>query len=132
LEHAWDQEGRNVASFEGLAEMGKNFFKSLYKAEQRVNIVEIVRLALYYPSFVDAEKNRELFEEVSEPELKETLHSFQKDKSPGPDGWPIEFYLGFYELLGADLLQVVEESRRKWYDASTLQLNLPSTNPKKG
>ena len=45
-------------------------------------------------------------------ELKETLHSFQKDKSPGPDGWPIEFYLGFFDILGEDLLEVVEESRR--------------------
>jgi hypothetical protein len=60
---------------------------------------------------VDEEKNRELFLEVNEQELKETLHSFQKDKSLGPDGWPIEFYIGFYELLGVDLLQVVEETR---------------------
>jgi hypothetical protein len=77
-----------------------------------MNIVEIIRIALYYPSFGDVEKNKELFEEDSEPELKETLHIFQKDKSRGPDGWPIEFYLGFYELLGAYLLHVVEEFRR--------------------
>jgi hypothetical protein len=52
-------------------------------------------------------------EEVTEDELKEVLHSFQKDKSPGPDGWSIEFFLGFYDLLGVDILQVVEESRRE-------------------
>jgi hypothetical protein len=50
-------------------------------------------------------------EEVSEKELLEVLQSFQKGKSPGPDGWPIEFYLGFYDLLGSDILKVVEESR---------------------
>jgi hypothetical protein len=50
--------------------------------------------------------------EVNEQELKETLHSFQKDKSPGLDGWSIEFYIGFYELPGADLLHIVEET--KW------------------
>lgn len=45
-------------------------------------------------------------------ELKEILYSFQKDKSPGPNDWPIEFYLGFFELVGEDLLEVVEESRK--------------------
>ena len=45
-------------------------------------------------------------------ELKEVIHSFQKNKSPGPDGWTIEFYMGFFELVGEDLLEVVEESRR--------------------
>lgn len=48
---------------------------------------------------------------VTEEELKETLRSFQKDKSPGLNGWSIEFYLGLYEVIGNDLLKVVEESR---------------------
>jgi hypothetical protein len=51
-------------------------------------------MAQLFPRFVDEEDNRLLMEEVSEEELKEVLHSFQKDKSPGPDGWTIEFFLG--------------------------------------
>jgi retron-type reverse transcriptase len=39
------------------------------------------------------------------------MQSFQKDKIPGPDGWNIEFYLGFFELIGKDILKVVEESK---------------------
>jgi hypothetical protein len=53
-----------------------------------------------------------LMEEVSEKELLEVLHYFQKGKSTGPDGWSIEFYMGFYDLLGSDILKVVEESRK--------------------
>jgi hypothetical protein len=94
-----DQEGRSVTSFEGLANMGKIHFQSLFKVDRRVNITDIIRLALYFPSFVDEEGNRELYAEVTEAELKETLHSFQKDKSPGPDGWTIEFYRVFLTLL---------------------------------
>jgi hypothetical protein len=48
---------------------------------------------------------------VSEDELQVVMHIFQKDKSPGLDGWMIEFFLGFYDLLGVDILKVVEESR---------------------
>jgi hypothetical protein len=39
-------------------------------------------------------------EEVSQEELKESLHSFQKYKSTGPDRWTIEFFLGLYDILG--------------------------------
>lgn len=48
-----------------------------------------------------------LMEEVGATELEEVLHSFQKDKSPSLDKWPVEFYLGLLDLLGADLLKVV-------------------------
>ena len=53
-----------------------------------------------------------LMVEVQEKELLEFIHSFQKDKSPGPDGWMIEFYLGCFDTLGLDLLQVVNESKK--------------------
>jgi hypothetical protein len=106
-----DQEGRSITSFEGLASLGKNHFQTLFKADRRVNIAEIIKVALYLPSFVDEQGNQDLFVEVTEAELKETLLSFQKDKSPGPDGWTIEFYRGFFDLIGADLLKVIEESR---------------------
>lgn len=48
---------------------------------------------------------------ITEGELKDVLHSFQKYKILGPDGCPIEFYLGLFELVGGDLLRVVKESR---------------------
>jgi hypothetical protein len=30
-------------------------------------------------------------------EIQAALKSFSKDKSPGPDGWTVEFYLHFFE-----------------------------------
>ena len=54
----------------------------------------------------------ELMEEVSEEDLKTTLHIFQKYKIPGPDGWTIEFFLAGYDSIGPDLLQLVEETRK--------------------
>jgi hypothetical protein len=38
------------------------------------------------------------------------MQIFQKHKSPGPDSWSIEFYLGFFELIGKDILKVIEET----------------------
>jgi hypothetical protein len=44
-------------------------------------------------------------------ELFEVLKGFKKEKSPGPDGWSVEFYLHFFDLLAQDLLDAVEDSR---------------------
>jgi hypothetical protein len=40
-----------------------------------------------------------------------SLKSFSKDKSPGPNGWTVEFYLHFFDLVGPDLLELVEDTR---------------------
>jgi hypothetical protein len=54
-----------------------------------------------------------LFIPINLGELKEVLSSFKVDKSPGPDGWTIEFFIRFFDLVGGDLLEMVEESRLK-------------------
>ena len=38
------------------------------------------------------------------------MRRFQKDKSPGPDGWTIEFFLGLHDMIDPDLLQVIEDT----------------------
>ena len=76
-----------------------------------MNLAEIIQVAQLFPLFVAQEEGRELTKEVSWGELEATLKWFKKDKSLGSDGWPVEFYLAFYDLLGEDLLEVIEESR---------------------
>jgi hypothetical protein len=68
-------------------------------------------MATFFLSFVFKEDNENLMENISKERLQEVLHSFQKDKSPRPDGWAWEFFLGFYEVLEEDLLEVVKESK---------------------
>lgn len=62
-------------------------------------------------------------EEASDEELKEVLQSFQKDKSPRPDGWTIELFLDLFDLLGEDLLEVVEDTR----ESGRIQASFNST-----
>jgi hypothetical protein len=44
-------------------------------------------------------------------EIWEVLKSFAKDKSLGPDEWIVEFFIHFFDLVGDDLLEMVEDSR---------------------
>ena len=84
-----DPTGRSVTSFEGMAQLGTRNFHNLFKTNGRVSIEAIMHLALFFLRFVDKEDNSALMDEVVEDELKEVLHSFQKDKSLSPDGWTI-------------------------------------------
>lgn len=60
------------------------------------------------------------------------LSTFHKDKSPNPYGWTVEFYLGFVEVLGDNLLQVVEEMRSFSKAPWLLHLDLYCTHSKGG
>ena len=87
-------------------------FQNLYKAQAGTSLAEIIQIAHMFLRFVEEVYNGNIMEEVSREEMKEVIHTFQNDKSPGSDGWTIEFYVGFFDLVGEDLLEVVEESRR--------------------
>jgi hypothetical protein len=67
--------------------------------DQRDSLGDIVRTTLFFPSFFGEEGNWDLMAKVTEEELKEVLHIFQKDKIHGLDGWPIEFFLDSMILL---------------------------------
>jgi hypothetical protein len=41
------------------------------------------------------------------------LKTSKKKEALGPDGWTTEFFLFFFDLVGSDLLEMVEDSRRK-------------------
>ena len=53
--------------------------------------------------------NENLYKEVSKEDLLKVLHYFQKYRSLGPEGWTIEFFMDFFNLLGEDPLWVIED-----------------------
>jgi len=89
-----------------------------------------MRVAELFPRFIDQDDTEEVQKEVTMAELEATLKWFKKDKSPGPDGWTIEFYLAFFKVLGNDLLRIVEESRRRGRISSAIKSTFISLIPK--
>jgi hypothetical protein len=55
----------------------------------------------------------DLYKPVVLSEIKQILSTLKKEKSPGPDGWTSEFFLHFFDLVGPDLLSMVEDVRKK-------------------
>ena len=63
--------------------------------------------------------------------METALKSFEKDKSLGPDGWPVGFYLAFFDILGPELVKVVESSRMDGRVAPSLKSTFIALIPKK-
>eukprot|EP00253_Pinus_taeda_P015079 PITA_15079 len=126
-----DPEGRDVSSFEALSIMGKNHFKSLFSDPGGVSLAEIIRTAQTFPRFVEREETEELFQEVRKEEVESTIKSMEKDKSPGPDGWTVKLFTHFFELIGDELTDVVEESRKKGEIFSPFNATFIALIPKK-
>eukprot|EP00253_Pinus_taeda_P030096 PITA_30096 len=93
-------EGGLANSFNKLSQLGTSHFRSLYRSPPGSNLAEIINVATHLPRFVNKDDSADLTASVTMEELESTLKWFKKDKSPGPDGWTIEFYLAFYDLLG--------------------------------
>jgi hypothetical protein len=53
----WEQ--RN--NFKEITKLGLNFFNDLYSTPNRPNIVKILKLAYYFPRFIDQEGNEDLY-----------------------------------------------------------------------
>ena len=52
-------------------------------------------------------------DKISTNEYFETLKSFQTNKTPGDDGLTVEFYLGFWHLVGKCLVNALSFAHEK-------------------
>eukprot|EP01018_Ginkgo_biloba_P004985 Gb_28741 [translate_table: standard] len=110
----WKIHGLNgtiASGFDKLSQLGVDHLKGLYKEENKTTIAEVIKMTSFFPSFVGEEDNVSLTKEITVDELKEVMLSLQKDKSLGPDGWTIEFFLGYFDFIETNLLRVIEELR---------------------
>jgi len=125
-----DEQGQTISSQKNLARLATEHFRGIYKSPRDVNIMEIMRVVEYFPRFVLQEDLEDLLKEVTMEELEATIKWFKKDKSPGPDGWTINFYIAFSEILGNDLLKIVENCRRSGRISSAIKSTFIALIPK--
>ena len=66
--------------------------------------------ASFFPSSVSKDDNSELMKPVTMQDIKHILSISKNDKSLGPNGIPVEVYRCLFDVLGEDLLRVIEIS----------------------
>lgn len=108
-----DKDGREANTFESLSFMGRNHFQNLFSKQGEITLVEVIKTAQCFPCYVEEDEAKGLQGEVTSKEVESIIKTMAKDKSPGPDGWPIELFQHFFDQIGSELIEVVKESRRK-------------------
>lgn len=111
--HLKDEEGGEAKTFEALSALGVNHFHSLFKDNGEITIAEVIQTAQCFHRYVDEEEADHLMDPVTKEEVESVIKSMAKEKSPGPNGWSVELFLHFFEQIGEEITEVVEESRMK-------------------
>lgn len=68
--------------------------------------------------------------EIALEEVEKTLELFAKEKSPGPDGWTVELFLHFFDMMGDEILQMVEYTREQGHVSGALNATFITLIPK--
>ena len=97
-----------------ILEQIENYYRNLFTSELTFSEAA-------YDTFTRNVEIPKLSEDVQETlegpltyeECKKTLETFQNDKAPGEDGFTVEFYSSFIELLGNDLIASLNEANEK-------------------
>jgi len=107
--HIWEIEddlGKVHSHLEDIKNVAINYYKSYYRASESNQIGEQVETARLFPGMVKEEDATALEKPCTKEEILEVLKGFTKDKSHGPDGQTVEFFLHYFELVGQDLLEI--------------------------
>jgi hypothetical protein len=107
--------------------MASNILKHSTSAHISENIDLQLEVLKTVPRFFNDEDNLEIDKPVLISELQEIVNKMPKEKSYGPDGWTQELFHNFFDIMGEDLLNAVEESRIQYLSLGpSMQLSLPS------
>lgn len=87
---------------EKIKDQFKNHFEKLFKKDEECNWSQDLGVTT---RITDKEK------EDLEKELKEAIWSCGSNKSPGPDGFTVEFFKKFWDLVKIDLLEGYNQFR---------------------
>ena len=60
------------------------------------------------------------------------MNKFSISKSLGSDGWMLEIFLEFFDLMGGEILEMVEISKTKRFFTGTLNSTFITLMPKRG
>ena len=101
-----------MEGFKDIVEAGVNHFETLFQDESNLHLPDVVKSASYFPTDISEEENEDLIKPVTLQEIKSILTLSKNDKSPGPDGLPVEVYRALFDVLGMDLLRVIKDSRK--------------------
>ena len=97
-------EGTETNNPEEILAIQKKFYENLYGHREVEDMDDTMIKLEHIPQLTDIEK-QDCEGQITVEECSAVLKSFQKNKTPGNDGLPIEFYITFWDKLCKILIE---------------------------
>ena len=104
LIEAYDQD------YQRMQEAGVEYFSTLLTSQQ-TEIADDMLESI--PSLVTTEECSLITAIPTRDEIKRTVFSMSKNRAPGPDGFPADFYISCWEIVGMDVVEAIMEVFRR-------------------
>lgn len=115
-----EQEEGNIEGEDEMMKYITNFYKNLFGKRDisnvKVDIEEVGKI-----SALQAEK---LVKEFSMEEIHRVVFSMKHNKSPGPHGFPMEFYQRFWNLIKWDLKAMLDDFHKNNLNLARLNFGI--------
>lgn len=102
-------DGKEITKMLDIRRRAVDFYEELYASEHEENDLLAKHFYKDLPQ-VPEEFYEELMKPLSKEELYASLQSLKNGKAPGIDGLPVDFYKAYWDFLGDDLLEVLNNS----------------------
>ena len=102
-------ESRISRNVQEILQAQKQFYEELYTIDIQVKFQEV---KVQIPQ-ISKQQKKTLDSKLTKEELTATLKQSKRNKTPGPDGIPADFYMVFWRLLGDPLFEAISDSIEK-------------------
>ena len=100
-------DGTITCNTEGILDRAHEFYSELYTADN-VDVVKSEELVNLIDRCIGEDDKHKCDLPIADEELTCALKGMQRNKSPGPDGLTVEFYLKFWDILLPFFKKVIE------------------------
>ncbi|XP_059066322.1 uncharacterized protein LOC131857643 [Cryptomeria japonica] len=104
-----------------LTLLSKDNDPKLEKQQEGLNVI---------PELITDAQNQSLMKPIQFEEVRKAVFSMEGDKAPGPDGFSTFFFQTFWEVVGFEVWEVVEESQNRVSVAKEFNCTLIALIPK--
>ncbi len=129
-----NEEGKECKKQKEVQHIIRTYFQQVFQSRESLgwekDLQRFVQ-GLKFPQITKGEKDR-MNAGIEEEEVLEAVMEMAKDKSPGIDGLPVEFYQVFWELIKENFIQAMQKSMLEGKMIGTQAISLITLIPKAG
>jgi len=125
-----DEDGGLMISHKDIEAMFVQHFQGITRKNNSDREQCIKEVTINIPKLVSREDNFNLNRPITEEEVSEVLKDIHNGKAPGSDGFNVEFFKAYWNIVKYDILNVAEDSRKYKTILKALNTSFISMIPK--